>query len=366
MQTVLRFLSLVLVSTVLITGGFNCNLLTGPHRSSSTDTTSSNFTWTVDTIGASGSYLYDCCIVNDTLAYAVGEMFPRDSAGGSNQSDLYNAAVWNGTTWRMIKVPYNYQGQPIYNPIHAVFALGPNDIWFGGNGLEHWDGHQYSNVDEVNPFWSGHLMQKIWASSDNNIYIVGDGGIAVHYDGTWHGIQTGTTLPFQDIWGDGGQVLAVASNKFGSGGQYIVQLNGNVSTHIEDTVHASVGLSGIWLLSNQKYFIVGNGIYEADSLHNGGSWDGPFVPLNWFSFAVRGQAANDVIVAGESASISHFNGARWTGFNNLVDPSVRLQSVAIKGNLVIAAGFIHDDAQRLYYGVAYVGRRADGIPNIGP
>ena len=156
-----QFLLPVILSALLVVGGFSCNLI-GPHHLSGPDTTSSNFTWTIDTIGAEGSYLYDVSIVNDSLAYAVGELFPQDSTGGSNQSDLYNAAVWNGKTWTMTKVPYYYQGQPIYNPIHAVFALGSNDVWFAGNGVEHWDGHQYSNVDAVNSYGYGHLWQKIW------------------------------------------------------------------------------------------------------------------------------------------------------------------------------------------------------------
>jgi hypothetical protein len=46
------------------------------------DTTSHNFTWQIDTLGdGSSSVLYDVAIIDDTLAYAVGEIYKRDSVG---------------------------------------------------------------------------------------------------------------------------------------------------------------------------------------------------------------------------------------------------------------------------------------------
>ena len=52
------------------------------------DTTSHNWTYTLDTLGESGSYLLDVAIINDTLAFAVGEIHIGDS--------VYNIAKWNG------------------------------------------------------------------------------------------------------------------------------------------------------------------------------------------------------------------------------------------------------------------------------
>ena len=322
------------------------------------DTTSSNFTWTVDTIGASGSYLYDVSIVNDSLAYAVGLLMPSDSLGRNNTIYWDNAAIWNGATWTPLQIPFYYQGQKTFTTLYAVFAFGPNDILFSGGGdIEHWNGATFSTDYSVNSLINGQI-NKMWGQSSTNFYVVGNAGTMVHYvNGSWTKIQTGTTLPFQDIWGDGGQVLAVASDKFGFGGQYLVQVNGNVAVHLTDTVSAYESLSGIWFERNREYIVVGSGIYEKDSLPGSKSWNGPFVPLNWYSYAVRGQAANDVMVAGESASLSHFNGSSWRGFTNFVDPSVRLQSVAIKGIIAMAVGFIHDEARGIYYGVVYTGRR---------
>jgi len=328
----------------------------------SADITSHAFRWQVDTIGAEGSYLYDVCIINDTCAYAVGTLFPRDSSGRSNQGDLHNAAIWNGKTWTMIKVPYLYQGKPIYNSIHAVFGFGPNDIWFGGNGLEHWDGQGFSNEDAVNSFWAGHEMNKMWGSSDNDLYIVGDGGTAVHFDGSWHGITSGTTLPFQDIWGGVAangqqQVLAIASDRFGLGGKYIVSLSGNSFTQLPDSIATPISLSGIWFIPNQKYYLAGYEIYEKNLLTDP-VWQTDLFSyqINKYKFAVRGNGTNDVVEVGENGTVSHYNGSTWRLYSELENTTDRLLSVSIKGDEIVAVGVRNYDGFH-YYGVIYHGWR---------
>lgn len=178
---------------LLITGGFSCNLI-GPHSPSGPDTTSSNFTFQTYTFGgnAGGCLLNDVSIVNDTDIWAVGAIY-LDSADGNPDLSPYNAVHWNGKAWTLLRIPYIYQGQPFYHPISAVFALSPDDVWFGGNGMEHWDGQKFSDIEAVNAFWFGELMTSIWASSDNNIYVVGSGGTAAHFGGSWQALNTGTT-----------------------------------------------------------------------------------------------------------------------------------------------------------------------------
>jgi len=159
----LRFLLPAFISAVLLAGGFSCNLLTGPHKSNGPDTTSSNFTWTIDTIGASGSYLYDVSIVDDSLAYAVGLIMPSDSLGRSNTIYWDNAAMWNGVKWTPFQVPYYYNGQKTFTTITFTFARNPNDVWLG---FVHWDGNQYSQ-HSPGP-WFNSQASKMWESPDGS------------------------------------------------------------------------------------------------------------------------------------------------------------------------------------------------------
>jgi len=71
------------------------------------DTTSHNFTWTLQRLGgASGSVLYDVAIINDTLTYAVGEMYLNDSTG---QIDLHP-----------ITSRYGMEGPGIFKGYHTI------------------------------------------------------------------------------------------------------------------------------------------------------------------------------------------------------------------------------------------------------
>jgi hypothetical protein len=59
----------------------NCSKPTPPDDNES-DTTSHNFSWEITQLGdGGGSSLYDVAIINDKLAYAVGEIRLKDSTG---------------------------------------------------------------------------------------------------------------------------------------------------------------------------------------------------------------------------------------------------------------------------------------------
>jgi hypothetical protein len=66
------------------------------------DTTSHNFTWQIDTLGdGNSSVLKDVTILSDTCAWAVGEIYKKDSLGNWD-NEPYGAAHWNGTKWNLI------------------------------------------------------------------------------------------------------------------------------------------------------------------------------------------------------------------------------------------------------------------------
>ncbi len=90
------------------------------------DTTSSNFTFqTIYLGGASSSVLNDVAIINDTLAYAVGQIYEYDSTGQIDQYP-YNLATWNGQNWKLSKL---YAGG--FPPaIKSVYAFNLDDVWF--------------------------------------------------------------------------------------------------------------------------------------------------------------------------------------------------------------------------------------------
>ena len=67
---------------VLLTG-INCKKNpVSPPVSNGADTTSHNYAWQTFILGdGNSSVLYDAAIINDTLIYAVGEIYLKDSTG---------------------------------------------------------------------------------------------------------------------------------------------------------------------------------------------------------------------------------------------------------------------------------------------
>ena len=183
-------------------------------------------------------------------------------------------------------------------------------------------------------------MQKIWAGSDNDLYIVGSGGTIVHYsNGNWTKIESGTSLEFHDIYGSGSQILAVCSQNypFGVG---IFSIEGNTATNIASYPPGEHELFGVWFVPNQQYYIVGDGIYQKNFLSDNTWRNGPLDFTPWTTSAVRGNGINDVFVVGAAGEFLHWNGVRGISFIDQTGlPNGSYGSVAVKGNLVIAVGY---------------------------
>lgn len=314
----------------------------GPPPPNGTDTTSHNWTFTIDTLGdgSGGSYLNDVAIVstNPPTVFAVGQVYKMDSAGQVSPT-LYNMARWDGNGWVLESVPYHYQGQTYYHEWRAVFALTPNDLWIGGNGLLHWNGNQFSEVLPLNSIWGPHNIGKIWADSDNNIYLVGDGGTMAHFDGTsWQRIPTGTTEDIQDIWGGIDSTtgkefaLATVSTVYYGGYSRLLKITGTQADTVS-TNGLSWSIRGVWF-DSKSYYVVGAELYHKNTLQDS-IWKILAAPGNSYINAIRGNASNDIIAVGGSQFL-HFNGRTW--YSHYTGIACTLYSVNIEGNLAVAVG----------------------------
>ena len=321
------------------------------------DTTSNNFTWQTYTFGGANgsSVLFDVAIINDSDIWAVGEIHTKETdqwnADSTKWIQPYNAVHWNGHKWELKRIAGSGY------PRSVVYAFGENDVWF--DGTIHWDGVNYTVHMEgfpLLPNGDGWRINSMWGTSSEDFYIVGNGGNIAHYNGSkWTKIESGTTLPFQDIWGNGGQVLALASSHHYLGRQ-LYSLQGNTATAISESGLYYV-FGGIWFVANKKYYVVGDGVFEKTSLQSASWYRYPLgVAASYYSNAIRGSGINDIVIAGSYGDISHFNGKSWFEYKKLINTENRLLSVSIKGNIVIAVGYKYtggiDD-----YGIIYLGRR---------
>jgi hypothetical protein len=311
-----------------------------PAPATTVDTTSHNFTWQIDTLGVTASALSDVAIINDTLAYAVGAIYLRDSSGNWDPN-AYNLAKWNGLRWELLRIQfYTFCGQPSTGsyPAKAIHAFGPQDVWIAmeGSQVVRWNGQSQSA-----PVCTPVSINKLWGESANSVYAVGNGGGIAHYtSGTWQRVESGTTVSLNDVWGGSNQwvgqnvVVVAASNKFDPGEKRLVRINAG---GLVDTIPWSMqnmGIHSVWFDSRRHVYTSGGGVFR---YKGAGVWSEQPIPLI-YTDRIRGVSANDVWVVGDFGIAAHFNGFSWREFQEVRFDGI-YESVAVKGNLMIAVGW---------------------------
>ncbi|MDI6767743.1 MAG: hypothetical protein QME52_13055, partial [Bacteroidota bacterium] len=304
------------------------------------DTTSHNFVWQIDTLGdGSSSVLYDVAIINDTLVYAVGEIYKRDSTG-QFETEFYNIAKWNGSTWKLERIYYPYQGQNYIAPLHSIYAFSKNDIWVGSNQPMHWNGSKWRTFDLTSSVWNG-WINKIWGTNSSNIYIVGNSGELTHFNGvSWWRLKSGTDQTINDVWGvqdpktNEPFILAGASNIVNTG---IIKLLNIKPSGFVDTLPWGFWnrrISSVWFQNSKRLFTAGGGVFNR--LPNKRWREFTELPLIYTS-RIRGQAINDIFVAGHFGLVAHWNGINWRVYPQ--EPSAVYRSSNYKNNLMVAVGY---------------------------
>lgn len=333
-----------------------------PLNVTTMDASSNAFTWQLYRLGYGFSHGYrDVAIVNDTCVWAVGEVFEWDSV--SMDLTMYNAARWDGSTWKEYKVPIRLQSLDTayitdQDVISSVFATPQNDVWFasGAGGLTR---YQDSVWDMIHiPYNEGPGSgSKIWGTSSQDLYFGAFSGRLTHYDGnSWQHLVSGTTLPIQDIWGaldsttGNWEILAVASSPFQSLDRWIMKISGLTVTRYNDRGINSP-LLGVWFVPGKKYFAVGDSIFTkgypgADTA----SWalDNPY---GYLHNCIRGNGINDAVIAGGLGDIIHYDGLFWHTYIYYTKLRGNYYRVAMRGDMIVAVG--DDNGQ----GVVAFGRR---------
>ena len=310
--TLLSFV-LCLISCILILS--SCTEPTKPPVDNGPDTTSHNFSWTIDTIGTRNSYLKDVAIINENDIWAVGEIHTDETDRWNEDSTEwikpFNAVHWNGIEWEYKRTLPSGKG---FSPNRSVFAFSSNDIWVGTSAPYHWDGQEWTAYN-VTGIHNGYI-NKIWGTSSQDMYFVGTNGSITHYDGqSWQRLESGTDIDIVDIWGSQNvennkyEILAAASTNFHiEKERHILRIDGNTVSFEPDSGLA-INLSTIWFKAGKTYYAAGDGLYIREN--NELTWKKETDQLGYYKSEVRGININDVFVTGSFGLLSHYNGNNW-------------------------------------------------------
>ena len=340
-----------ILSLVMFTGMaivFSACTSPTPPPPPAVDTTSHEFIWHLDTVGARGG-LWDIAIIDENNIWAVGDVYLRDSSGALDP-DPYGLAKWNWTSWKLELVAYHGFGSSTLHPgpLFTIRAFGENDVYVcSSTNLLWWNGVTWTEKAFFmqNLSFTGQV-RKMWGANGSDLYCVGRSGALYRFTGTtWTSIASGTDVDFKDIWGSTSgtrtEILVLASNGASFPlGKGLVRVEGS-NTTVMPTDSLSDVLSSIWFWPNGKYFIAGSGFYSTQSLST--PWIRNPMQSIFYMDCVRGTGTNDIVVVG-SKMVSHYNGSTWRQFTSPEIPTFygSYIGLAVKDNRVTAVGTADD------------------------
>jgi hypothetical protein len=155
------------------------------------------------------------------------------------------------------------------------------------------------------------LLLSVWAINANDVFAVGENGtILRRINGAWTVMSSGVTNTLHAVWAASStDVWAAGSGPGGSGG-IVLRYNGTAWSRFAPC-QRSAHIDAMWGSSATDVWFIGAG----DVSH----WDGTACKVvksfGGILGAVSGTGPRDVWVAGESMSLTHFNGTSWQSIN---------------------------------------------------
>ncbi len=210
---------------------------------------------------------------------------------------LFNTVCAFGTDW-------NLQNSGVDITLRAIWGSSATDVFIGGDDgtIIHYNGSDWSSPMETG---STKTIRGLWGSSANNVYAVGDQGTFLYYNGSgWAKIANTTSTNFNAIWGNSSSNMYIV----GDDGTVLKYNGKTVST---ENVYIDTDFNAIWGSDDQDIFIVGR---SGTIIHYDGT--------NWSEFdstdttedlkAVWGTSATDVFAVGLNGTVLHYGGVSWS------------------------------------------------------
>ncbi len=196
-----------------------------------------------------------------------------------------------------------------------IWGSSGNDIFVVGDkgDVLHFDGSTWNSMESGTANW----LWGVWGSSPTDVFAVGSHGTILHYNGSvWDSMSSGTDVFLQDVWGTSSDnVFAVGSSKT------ILHYDGVNWTAMDVDAPTGYGGYGIWGDSSSDVFVASD--QPAIWYYNGSAWSVLNSGLDTDLRAIWGSTSSDVFAVGDYGVASYYNGASWTPFNTGVEKALR-------------------------------------------
>lgn len=278
----------------------------------------------------------------------------NDSLGNPDPT-IYNAIHWDGQSWELKRIQTLFRGNLITVPLEGIMTFSETDIWVVGSLPIHGDGTNWTMFDVRTTVDPNLSLSKVWGSSTNNIYFVGNNGNIAHYNGSrWTKIISRVDTDLEDISGtsDGKEIWTCGwSNSTGRvsllkiKNTYVESLWDN-QTNTTLNIYRGTLLNSLYANGNSEFVLVGGQVLRHSLFYKNQvmlewvkTYNGSKVlELGNYAYRIKGSNKNNIFAAGDAAMIWHFNGATWYKYLELYGLDDRLYGLAVTDNIIVAVG----------------------------
>ena len=326
------------------------------------DTTSHEFSWQLDTIGNYASWINDFAIISEDDIWAVGNIIMPDLDSGANvfDTEMFNAAHWDGNTWQVIAIDMLLEiNNTIIRPeLSSIHPFSDNDIWVTTGGFPvHWDGTSWTHYQLLHMGLGIEAGYDAFGISSDDMYFVGyQGGIA-HYNGSnFQRMESGTDLDLLSIAGseDGEHLFAVGFDNLSAQSIIIEYANSTWSTlyYNQGIIPTQGNMGALYppcaVLGDTAYFSSVKGLWkynyitgESNLLEKAGDTDLRYLGLE----GILANSSSDIGVFTTQAKLLHFNGDNWRIDKTVTDIfgefHITCKGTDFNNNTVASVGYVY-------------------------
>ena len=293
-------------------------------------------------VGARGTFLrYDGARWTEEARPRLGrlktvlELAPDDAWAASEGGRVLH---FDGRSWTSLVAAGPLARLPAFGLL-AAWARAPDDIWFAGRDLLHWDGRAFAALDlSGDAIWGAgardvwlvgqngfvrrfdgkgwayapkpteNALLGVWGSGPDDVWIVGEQGTLLHHDGhAWSGGATEAPLATGAIWGTAASAGRSAGQRRRCTGR---PARGDPGQVARRRWQGAPWLAAVYGSADDDLWGVdGNG----DAHHwNGQTWTHAHSTIPQDAKAIWSSGPDDVWICGGYDGLAHFDGKAWS------------------------------------------------------
>lgn len=298
-------------------------------------------------IGWDDNVLYGVATAGPNAAWAVGNYYEPLGTSGHQDTILHYVDPCPPPPPPPCGPGFQRVPAPGDNPLHAIAALAPDDIWAAGARFTHWDG--FSWLDVPSPLTST-VFNGLAALGPNNIWAVGtnsSGPLArtaiAHWDGsTW------TPVPSPNVPAAPSFLQAVAARaatdiwavgSFGSGNtaQPLILHWDGLAWSITPSPPNGILYGVVALAANDAWAVGGRILLHWD----GTAWTSVTMPVYTELHGIAALAPNDIWAVGYRGGTwtFHWDGSTWTAIPSAVGYNLYAVAALAPNDVWAVGGF---------------------------